>query len=69
MKALRTKKGVHTLVPGVTGWAQINGRDNLSIMKKVEFDEYYMSNKSFLLDLKIILLTFYKVVFKKGVSH
>jgi O-antigen biosynthesis protein WbqP len=66
---LRTKKNLHTLIPGVTGWAQINGRDELPIPVKVEFDEYYLKNKSLLLDLKIILITVLKVVNKEGVSH
>lgn len=66
---LRTKKGIHTLIPGVTGWAQINGRDELSIPVKVEFDEYYLKNCSFWLDLKILFMTLYKVINKEGVSH
>jgi O-antigen biosynthesis protein WbqP len=67
--ALRTKKGVHHLTPGLTGWAQINGRDELPIPAKVEFDEWYLKNRSFILDLKIILLTFIKVLKKEGVTH
>lgn len=55
---LRTKNGVHKLVPGLTGWAQVNGRDDLSIPKKVEFDGYYLENCSFVLDLKILFMTF-----------
>lgn len=66
---LRTQKGVHLLVPGLTGWAQINGRDELPIPVKVEFDSWYMEHRSFLLDLKIISLTFLKVVRKEGVTH
>jgi O-antigen biosynthesis protein WbqP len=66
---LRTRKGVHAMAPGLTGWAQINGRDELSIPVKVEFDEYYLKNKSFMLDLKIIFLTFIKVVKREGVIH
>ena len=66
---LRTQKGVHAMTPGLTGWAQINGRDELSIPAKVRFDEYYMKNHSFLLDLKIILLTFVKVLKRDGVTH
>jgi len=65
----RTKKNVHTLIPGVTGWAQINGRDNLSIPVKVEFDEYYLKNRTLLLDSKILLITLRKVIKKEGVSH
>ena len=67
--SLRTKKGIHNLMPGITGWAQINGRDELSIIDKVEFDIYYKNNKSLSLNLKIIFITIFKVLFKKGVSH
>jgi O-antigen biosynthesis protein WbqP len=67
--ALRTEKGVHRLIPGITGWAQINGRDELPIPVKVSFDEYYLKNKSFLFDLKILWMTFLKVSKREGVSH
>ncbi len=67
--ALRTEKGVHLLTPGLTGWAQINGRDELPIPVKVEFDEWYLHNRSFVLDLKIIVQTFVKVLKKEGVTH
>ncbi len=67
--ALRTEKGVHVLTSGLTGWAQINGRDELPIPVKVEFDEYYLMHRSFLFDLKIILLTALKVVRREGVTH
>jgi O-antigen biosynthesis protein WbqP len=67
--ALRTKKGIHRLVPGLTGWAQVNGRDTLSIPKKVEFDEYYLHHHYMLLDFKIVLMTFLKVVRSEGVRH
>ena len=67
--ALRTEKGIDSLVPGLTGWAQINGRDELPIPIKVGFDEYYYKNKSFLLDLKILFLTFVKVIRSEGVDH
>jgi len=67
--ALRTEKGVHRLIPGITGWAQINGRDDIPIPKKVEFDEHYLLHRSFLLDIKIILLTVFKVVRREGVVH
>ena len=66
---LRTKKGVHLLTPGLTGWAQINGRDELPIPVKVEFDGYYLMHRSFLFDLKIILLTALKVLMREGVTH
>jgi O-antigen biosynthesis protein WbqP len=66
---LRTRKGVHTLIPGITGWAQINGRDDIPIPLKVEYDEYYLKNKSFFFDLKIISMTFVKVLRAEGVQH
>jgi O-antigen biosynthesis protein WbqP len=67
--ALRMKKGVHKLIPGITGWAQINGRDDIPIPVKVEYDEYYLKNKSFFFDLKILWNTFFKVIKKEGVAH
>jgi O-antigen biosynthesis protein WbqP len=67
--ALRTANGVHLLTPGLTGWAQINGRDELPIPVKVEFDEWYLHNRSFFLDAKIIVQTFVKVLRKEGVTH
>jgi O-antigen biosynthesis protein WbqP len=67
--ALRTKKGVHALVPGLTGWAQINGRDELPIPQKVDLDVEYLHHQSMWLDIKIIWLTFIKVIKKDGVSH
>ncbi|MEN8173621.1 MAG: sugar transferase [Chloroflexota bacterium] len=67
--ALRTQKGVHLLTPGLTGWAQINGRDELPIPKKVDYDLYYLEHQSFLLDLRIIMQTFLKVVLREGVKH
>ena len=66
---LRTEKGIHQLIPGITGWAQVNGRDELPIPVKVEFDKYYLKNRSFLLDLKILLMTFIKVLKREGVVH
>lgn len=66
---LRTQKGIHKLVPGITGWAQVNGRDELPIPVKVSFDEFYLKNRSFFLDLKILWLTFLKVIKREGVSH
>lgn len=66
---LRTLKEVHFLTPGLTGWAQINGRDDLLIPVKVKFDEYYLQNRSFALDLKIIFLTVFKVARSEGVTH
>jgi O-antigen biosynthesis protein WbqP len=67
--ALRTEKGVHRLIPGITGWAQVNGRDDLPIPEKVEYDEYYLKNKSFLMDLKILWMTFLNVLKAEGVKH
>jgi O-antigen biosynthesis protein WbqP len=67
--ALRTEKGVDKLLPGLTGWAQINGRDELPIPDKVKLDVHYLNNQSFWLDLKIIFLTFKKVLKKDGIIH
>ncbi len=67
--ALRTSKGIHALVPGITGWAQINGRDELPIPVKVDYDLYYLQNRSFIFDLKILLLTLSNVLAGKGVTH
>lgn len=69
LKELRTKLGVHTLAPGVTGWAQINGRDELSIAEKVKFDKEYLDRRSIWFDLKIIFLTAYKVIARADISH
>ncbi|MGD9971211.1 MAG: sugar transferase [Sulfuricurvum sp.] len=65
----RTETGVHILVPGLTGWAQINGRDELPIPEKVALDAEYLARYSFWFDLKIIILTFRKVLFKEGITH
>lgn len=67
--ALRTEKQVHTLVPGLTGWAQVNGRDELPIPAKVNLDVEYMQRRSFFFDIYILYLTFTKVLVAKGVSH
>lgn len=67
--ALRTEKGIHRLTPGLTGWAQINGRDELPIPVKVEYDAYYLKKHSILFDLKILILTGIKVLRRDGVSH
>ena len=66
---LRTSKGVHHLIPGLTGWAQVNGRDNLSIVKKVNFDAEYLKKKSFIFDLKVLYLTFIKIIRREGIRH
>lgn len=67
--ALRNERGVHTLVPGLTGWAQINGRDELPIPQKVEFDAQYLQRRSFWFDLRIMALTAWRVLRRSGVSH
>jgi O-antigen biosynthesis protein WbqP len=67
--ALRSQQGVHLLLPGLTGWAQINGRDELPILQKVKLDVEYIQRKSFIFDLYVIWLTFLKVVCADGVSH
>ena len=69
LMALRVEAGVDKLKPGITGWAQINGRDDISIEKKVEFEKEYLQKKSFLFDIEIIIKTFTNVLFSKGVSH
>ena len=66
---LRTRKGIHQLTPGLTGWAQVNGRDELPIPDKVGFDEYYLNHRSFLFDMKILFMTFVKVLRGEGVKH
>lgn len=67
--ALRTSKGVHELVPGLTGWAQVNGRDEISISRKVEYDEEYLRRRSLAFDAYIIALTVVKVVRREGITH
>lgn len=67
--AMRTEYGVHQLVPGLTGWAQVNGRDELSIPEKVKLDAEYLQKRCFMFDLKIIWLTFFKVIVRDGVTH
>jgi len=66
---LRAEKKIDQLKPGVTGWAQVNGRDQLSIPEKVNMDKYYLDNKSVLLDTKIIFMTIKQLLFPKGISH
>jgi O-antigen biosynthesis protein WbqP len=66
---LRTRSGVHKLVPGLTGWAQVNGRDELPIPQKVALDVDYLKRKSFWLDLEIIFLTGLKVLRRDNVAH
>ena len=67
--ALRTKHGVHKLMPGLTGWAQVNGRDELPIQEKARLDVEYLHKSSFLFDLQILWLTLARVLSKKGISH
>jgi O-antigen biosynthesis protein WbqP len=67
--ALRKEKGVDKLLPGITGWAQVNGRDELSIADKVVLDVEYLNRKSFWFDIKILWMTFLKVIKRDGVIH
>lgn len=67
--ALRTKQGVHELLPGLTGWAQVNGRDELSTLVKVQYETEYLKKQSIGFDIKILALTLLKVVWRAGVSH
>jgi O-antigen biosynthesis protein WbqP len=69
LMALRVATGVHKLKPGITGWAQINGRDDISIEKKVQLEQEYLHKRSILFDIEIIIKTFTNVLFSKGVSH
>lgn len=69
LMALRVATGVDKLKPGITGWAQINGRDEISIEKKVQLEQEYMHKRSLLFDIEIIIKTFTNVIFSKGVSH
>ncbi len=67
--SLRRSRGVHILIPGLTGWAQINGRDSLPIIQKVELDAEYLQKESLLFDLKIIFRTLFKTLLVKDISH
>ena len=67
--ALRTERGVDKLLPGITGWAQVNGRDELSIPDKVALDVEYLDRQSFWFDMKILWMTFLMVAKRDGVSH
>jgi O-antigen biosynthesis protein WbqP len=69
LMTFRVATGVDKLKPGITGWAQINGRDDISIEKKVQLEQEYMFKKSFLFDLEIVIKTFTSVLFSRGVSH
>jgi len=66
---LRSEYGIDKLTPGITGWAQINGRDKLTIKEKVDFDKYYLNNKSFFLNVKILFNTLIHVLFRRNVTH
>jgi O-antigen biosynthesis protein WbqP len=66
---LRTKFGIDKLTPGLTGWAQVNGRDELPLSDKVELDLYYLQSQSFWFDIKILWMTFVKVIRRDGVAH
>lgn len=66
---LRTAKGVHKIVPGLTGWAQVNGRDELPIPVKADYDAFYAENRSLEFDLRILLITILRVLKRDGVSH
>jgi O-antigen biosynthesis protein WbqP len=66
---LRTEYGVDALLPGLTGWAQVNGRDELPIPQKVQLDVIYLQRQSLLFDLRILWMTFVKVLRRDGVSH
>ena len=69
LMTFRVATGVSKLKPGITGWAQINGRDELSIPQKVQLEQEYLYKKSFLFDIEILLKTFRNVLFSKGISH
>ena len=66
---LRVAAGVEKLIPGITGWAQVNGRDELSLEQKVALEKEYFAKKSLLIDFQILIKTFTNVLFSKGVSH
>lgn len=66
---MRTSHGVHTVRPGLTGWAQVNGRDELPLPEKVKLDLHYVQKQSLLFDVKVILLTFVKVIRRDGIVH
>jgi O-antigen biosynthesis protein WbqP len=67
--ALRTEQGIHKLIPGLTGWAQVNGRDSIPIPQKVELDMWYLQHRSFLLDMRILFMTVFKVMRTEDISH
>jgi O-antigen biosynthesis protein WbqP len=67
--ALRTSNNIHLLVPGLTGWAQVNGRDRVTVAEKVQLDRYYLEHRSLFLDLKIVAMTFINAAIGDGVRH
>ena len=67
--SLRKKNKISTIKPGITGWAQINGRDDISITKKISLDKYYLKNMNLYLDIKIIFLTIFSILKKKNIKH
>jgi O-antigen biosynthesis protein WbqP len=67
--ALRTEQGIHKLIPGLTGWAQVNGRDSIPIPQKVELDRWYLQHRSFLLDIRILFMTVFKVMRTEDIRH
>ena len=69
LKEMRNKEGINILVPGLTGWAQINGRDEISLEEKVRLDKEYLEKQSFWFDIKILWLTFFKVIKKEGIKE
>ena len=69
VKELREKKDIHKIKPGITGWAQVNGRDLNSFEKKVSLDSYYLKHKSIVLDIKIVIKTFIVILFRKDIKH
>jgi len=69
LMALRVEEGVDRLMPGITGWAQVNGRDELSLEEKVRFEKEYLEKRSLLMDIRIIIMTFTGVLASKGVKH
>ena len=66
---LRKSEGIDKVKPGITGWAQVNGRDELTIEEKIKYDKEYIERKSFFFDLNILFLTFYKVLLRNGIKH
>ena len=66
---LRTKSNIHLIKPGITGWSQVNGRDDLTINEKVDYDLFYLENRSLLLNLTILIKTIKQIVKPKGISH